>query len=54
MEKTKIWTKPKLIVLCKGRSEEGVLQVCKTQHSNGPAGNNCRQGWRNCSLLTPS
>jgi hypothetical protein len=34
--KTKVWTKPKLVVLCKGRLEEAVLQVCKQKHMNGP------------------
>jgi len=52
--KNKVWTKPKLVVLCKGRPEEAVLQVCKTQHMNGPTGNHCRRGWRNCSLIRPT
>jgi hypothetical protein len=52
--KNKVWTKPKLVVLCKGKTEEAVLQVCKTQHRDGPTGNHCRHGWRICSRINPS
>ena len=38
--KSKVWTKPKLIVLFKGRSEEAVLQVCKTSGRTGRSGGN--------------
>jgi hypothetical protein len=34
--KAKIWTKPKLVVLFRGRTEEAVLQLCKSQNIRGP------------------
>jgi hypothetical protein len=46
--KTKIWTKPKLVVLVKGRPEEAVLQLCKRQGVTGQGGqNNCGVSWVN-------
>jgi hypothetical protein len=46
--KTKIWTKPKLVVLVKGRPEEAVLQVCKRQTVRGQGNqNNCGVAWIN-------
>jgi hypothetical protein len=47
--KAKRWTKPKLVVLCKGRPEEAVLEVCKWQGITGPQQDPCRWGWRPCS-----
>lgn len=45
----KIWEKPKLVVLVRGRPEESVLQVCKYQLIMGPQGvnNDClmRRGY---------
>jgi hypothetical protein len=39
--KTKHWTKPKLIVLFKGRPEEAILQLCKSSSRGGQYNNNC-------------
>jgi hypothetical protein len=52
--KTKRWTKPKLVVLFKGRPEEAVLQACKWQGVSGPQQNPCRHGSRPCDTQTPS
>jgi hypothetical protein len=43
----KMWEKPKLVVLVRGRPEEAVLQVCKYNGRTGPVLNNClqRQGY---------
>jgi hypothetical protein len=41
MMKTKHWTKPKLIVLFKGRAEEALLQICKSSSRGGAYANNC-------------
>jgi hypothetical protein len=41
--KTKRWTKPKLVVLCKGRPEESVLTVCKRTGQTLPFYANCQQ-----------
>jgi hypothetical protein len=54
MEK-KPWEKPKLIVLFKGRPEEAVLQVCKSNTSIGPGDNQCTLGgggYSACSTVT--
>jgi hypothetical protein len=55
MEK-KIWKKPKLIVLFRGRPEEAVLQVCKSTQSTGPGSNLCNLGggggYNPCSTVT--
>ncbi|MBN1255270.1 MAG: hypothetical protein JXA50_08360 [Deltaproteobacteria bacterium] len=37
----KVWTKPKLIVLFKGKPEEAVLQACKRQDIGGAYTNTC-------------
>ena len=44
MKKEKKWIQPKLIVLVRGRPEEGVLSACKTdsQIQPGALNNNCR------------
>ena len=34
--KKKVWEKPRLIVLFRGRPEESVLQACKTSLEQGP------------------
>jgi hypothetical protein len=39
--KTKVWTKPKLIVLFKGRAEEAILQICKASNRGGAYTNTC-------------
>lgn len=39
----KKWKMPKLIVLLRGRPEEGVLQACKAGGSEGPD-----SGYSNC------
>jgi hypothetical protein len=39
--KNKCWTKPKLIVLFKGRTEETILQICKSSTRGGAYANNC-------------
>jgi hypothetical protein len=39
--KNKRWTKPKLIVLFKGRAEEAILQICKSTTRGGQNANNC-------------
>jgi len=52
--KTKVWTKPKLIVLFKGRPEEAVLQVCKTSGRRGPNVNSCAIYSTPCQSVTPS
>ncbi len=52
--KSKVWTKPKLIVLFKGRSEEAVLQVCKTSGRTGPNVNNCVLYTVRCSTVIPT
>jgi hypothetical protein len=52
--KTKVWTKPKLIVLFKGRPEEAVLQVCKTSGRQGPNVNNCAIYSSPCQRAIPS
>jgi hypothetical protein len=55
MEK-KSWKKPKLIVLFRGRPEEAVLQVCKSNSSIGPGTNQCNLGggggYNPCSTVT--
>jgi hypothetical protein len=52
--KVKVWTKPKLIVLFKGKPEEAVLQVCKTSGRGGPNVNNCTIYSNPCQTMTPS
>jgi len=52
--KTKVWTKPKLIVLFKGRPEEAVLQVCKTSGRSGPNVNNCTIYSSACQRVIPT
>ncbi|MDY7032095.1 MAG: hypothetical protein SVY10_09350 [Thermodesulfobacteriota bacterium] len=42
MEK-KVWIKPKLVVLFRGRPEEAVLQSCKYNGMSGPQLNNCNR-----------
>jgi hypothetical protein len=54
MMKIKVWTKPKLVVLCKGRPEEGVLQVCKTSGRRGPNVNNCAIYSTPCQRVIPT
>lgn len=34
--KKKVWSKPRLVVLVRGRPEEGVLNECKTSVIVGP------------------
>jgi len=43
--KNKRWTKPKLIVLFKGRAEEAILQLCKSSTRGGAYTNNCQTIW---------
>ena len=58
----KVWKKPKLIVLFKGRSDEFVLATCKTRDPgmSGPGdqfGNNCQyydQGRPTCDSFGAS
>ncbi len=42
----KVWSKPKLISLYRGRPEEAVLGVCKTTETgqSGPIDNSCLGG----------
>lgn len=42
--KTKVWKKPKLVVLFRGRPEEAVLQACKSNQTVGPGTNTCNLG----------
>jgi hypothetical protein len=55
MEK-KHWEKPKLIVLFRGRPEEAVLQVCKSNTAAGPGRDQCAWGTQGdymaCSTVT--
>jgi len=37
----KIWQKPELQVICRGTSEENVLDACKIGHTGGPFSGNC-------------
>ena len=47
-EKKPKWTKPKLIVLVRGKPEESVLQGCKTRDGGGPEGDaGACGGWYN-------
>ena len=39
--KKKVWEKPRLVVLFRGRPEEYVLVACKTHLVQGPAVNPC-------------
>jgi hypothetical protein len=32
----KVWAKPKLVVLFRGRAEEAVLRICKSTSRSGP------------------
>jgi hypothetical protein len=49
--KTKIWTKPKLIVLFKGRAEEAILVLCKSSTRGGQNANNCVNAYNvTCSI----
>jgi hypothetical protein len=49
--KTKRWTKPKLIVLFKGRAEEAVLTICKSSNVGGQYANNCVNAYNlTCSI----
>ena len=53
--KTKIWKKPKLVVLFRGRPEEAVLQACKSNTTIGPGDSNCNLGggaYNTCSTVT--
>ena len=53
--KTKIWKKPKLVVLFRGRPEEAVLQVCKSDTAVGPgdsARNTGGGAYNPCSAVT--
>lgn len=46
-EKKKIWSKPKLIILVRGKSQEGVLAACKASSPfAGPRTriSDCQQG----------
>ena len=52
--KTKVWTKPKLIVLFKGRSEEAILALCKGTGRTGPNINTCRIYGTPCSTVAVS
>ncbi len=40
-ETKKVWTKPQLIVVVRGRPEEAVLLACKTNMSGGPSAFPC-------------
>ncbi len=51
----KVWKKPKLIVLYRGRPEEAVLQSCKALNVRGPGDSECRfggGGYNPCSEVT--
>ena len=53
--KKEIWKKPKLVVLFRGRPEEAVLQVCKSNTVAGPGTGNCDTGgggYNPCSTVT--
>ena len=53
--KTKIWKKPKLVVLFRGRPEEAVLQVCKSDTAIGPGDSACNTGggaYNPCDAVT--
>jgi hypothetical protein len=52
----KVWKKPKLIVLVRGRPEEAVLQACKSDSVGGPGGGSCAvgNGYAPCSAVTPT
>jgi hypothetical protein len=52
--KSKVWTKPKLIVLFKGRPEEAILAACKGSGRTGPNVNNCAIYGTPCSSVAPS
>jgi len=45
------WCKPELVVLVRGRPEESVLAVCKTQNTLGAKGYGClnKQGTGPCN-----
>lgn len=38
----KVWKKPKMVVLLRGRLEEGILATCKYSGLNQPGYNNCQ------------
>lgn len=46
----KIWLKPKLVMLIKGRPEEHILGCCKGEGAEGPTGNegSCRYDLQLC------
>ena len=49
----KVWSRPQLIVLVRGRSEEFVLTACKASSgSNGTGKTNC--GQVPCNAASPS
>lgn len=53
----KIWKKPKLVVLYRGKPEESVLQACKTGTPGGtgpPNKNKCNNKGIPCSAYTVS
>lgn len=53
MKKTKVtWSKPQLIILGRGKSEENVLLSCKDSKLTGPPTvNNCKSAGVNCSAM---
>jgi hypothetical protein len=58
-EMKKIWEKPKLIILLRGRPEEFVLAGCKMANSTGPLFNNnaCARNkscTQDCSVISTS
>ncbi len=52
----KVWSKPKLISLYRGRPEEAVLGGCKTiaTGESGPVGNNSCTGGTECYIASNS
>jgi len=49
MEKKLEWSKPKLVVMARGRMEERTLEVCKTYVYGGPVGP--EYGYNNCLIV---
>lgn len=50
----KVWKKPKLVVLLRGRLEERVLAACKYSGLNQPGGNGCQVYGIPCQVRSPS
>jgi hypothetical protein len=52
----KVWKKPKLVVLFRGRPEEAVLQGCKSPSAGGQYAARCTigGGWAQCNAVSPT